>query len=71
MWTEFLTDTVYDRLCDCTTVKEDLRELVDCRFAHMDKARTKEDALVSVLELLDANGRDFDLTVSEWDELTK
>ncbi len=75
-WTDKITETgVYSRLCNCTTQKSDIPFLVDAKWADMmlkgkDKEGfTKEDALVSVLELLDANGRYFDLTKEEYADL--
>lgn len=61
-WTYNLPGDVYLRLCECRTIKSDLPYLVNARWGWM-KGRerysqhTKEDALVYILELLDANSQ--------------
>ena len=67
---------VYSRLCECRTIKSDLPYLVNTRWAWMKgkekyNRHTKEDALVYILELLNANsqGELADLTVDEYNEL--
>ena len=74
-WTEYLDSDVYQRLANCKSRKSDIEKLVDAKWAYMKKQGkdkenfTKEDALVSVLELLDSNGQFIDLTKDEYDEL--
>ena len=74
-WVEYLESGVYNRLCNCTTIKEDLSALVNARYrsykdnGKLEKGFTKEDALVEILELLDCNGQFFDLSRDEYDEL--
>ena len=74
-WTEYLPSEVASRLENCRTLKCDLVNLVNAKwlsFKETGKDRlgyTKEDALVSVLELLDCNGIDFELTITEYDDL--
>ena len=74
-WTDALTSEVYDRLCSCTTIRSDLHDLVNAKWTWFKKngrdkqGFTKEDALVSVLELLDCNSIYIDLTVDEYNEL--
>ena len=74
-WMKALTPEVYGRLVNCATRRADLPELVNVRWLDYqlrgkDKhGYTKEDALVEVLELLDENGREFDLTIDEYNEL--
>lgn len=74
-WTDRLRPEVDERLAACTTIRADLPELVAAKWAAMVEAGkreegfTREDALVSVLELLDENGRNFDLTVDEYNDL--
>lgn len=74
-WTEYLSREVYLRLANCMTLKSDLVDLVNAKwlsYKESGKDRqgfTKEDALVSVLELLYSNGIDFDLTIAEYDEI--
>lgn len=74
-WTDYLSNDVYTRLANCRSTKSDLNELVNAKWRSMrehgkDKQGfTKEDALVSVLELLDSNGQYFDLTTDEYQDL--
>ena len=74
-WTEHLEADVYRRLCACSNVKSDLTQLVNARwlfYKETGKAAqgfTKEDALVYILELLDSNGQDFELTCDEYEEI--
>lgn len=76
-WTDYLSEPVLNRLKACRTIKDDLPELVDAKWRFMkqqgkDKEGfVKEDALVAVLELLDANSCDrvADLTVDEYNDL--
>ena len=65
---------VFLRLCECRTIKKDLPILVNTAWAWMKEKNseaTKEDALVDVLELLDANSQWelADLTIDEYNEL--
>lgn len=74
-WMNHLPGDVLIRLCNCRTLQKDLPILVGAKWYAMkeagkDKAGfTKEDALISILELCDANGRYFDLSREEYDEL--
>ena len=74
-WTEYLSSDVYNRLCNCCSRKDDLVYLVGAKWTSMKKEGkdkqgfTKEDALVSILELLDDNGQYCDLTKEEYNEL--
>lgn len=76
-WTERLSGDVCNRLANCRSRKEDLPELVNAKWASMkeqgkdQEGFTKEDALVSILELLDCNGQWSltDMTREEYDEL--
>jgi len=74
-WTEYLPNDVYTRLCNCTTIRQDLPFLVSAKWrAYQESGKatagfTKEDALVAVLELLDCNSIDFELTMDEYNEL--
>ena len=78
-WTDYLSNDVYRRLQACRTIKDDLPELVNAKWRFMksqgkDKQGfVKEDALIAVLELLDANSCDrvADLTVDEYEELKR
>lgn len=72
-WTERLNSDVFERLGNCKSRKSDLPDLVNAKWASLKQAGkdkegfTKEDALISVLELLDSNGQYFigELTVDE------
>ena len=72
---ENLPSDVYMRLCECRNVREDVKVLVDAKWAWMVKngkrelGFTKEDALSDVLDLLDSNSQWVDLTRVEYDEL--
>ena len=74
-WTDYLPEAVYTRLCNCQTLKTDLPVLVSAKWrdyvkAGKDKAGfTKEDALISVLELLDCNSCGIELTKDEYNDL--
>ncbi len=74
-WTYNLRADVRERLCECRSIKPDLENLVNTKWAAMVEAGkdrrgfTKEDALVSILELLDCNGLCFDLTKEEYNNL--
>ena len=73
-WTDNLPSEVYRRLCACRTKKSDLPMLVDAKWGWLKATGkadrfTKEDALISILELLDCNCVDIDLTADEYSEL--
>ena len=74
-WTDSLSSDVYNRLCNCSSVRSDIEPLVNAKWAAMvaegkkEQGFTKEDALVNVLDLLDCNGRSFDLSRDEYDAL--
>lgn len=81
-WFERLPDDVYMRTCGCVNLKSDVPILINNRWAWMkDKIKdgvipnsfTKEDAVVYVMELLDANSQWYlgDLTVEEYNEFKK
>ena len=81
-WFSRLPSDVYERLCNCASTKEDLPILVNTRWAWMkDKIAegiipmnfTKVDALIYILELLDANSQSSlaDITVDEYEELIR
>lgn len=70
-----LPSEVYERLCSCRNVKSDIPIMVNVKWQIMKergldaKGYTKEDALVSILELLDENSQYYDLTEDEYNEL--
>ena len=72
-WTDTLSEDVYVRLCNCRSRKEDILPLAQAKWSYI-KSRFgdkygKEDALVSVVEHLDCNGQDFELTREEWNDI--
>lgn len=74
-WMDKLPEDVANRLGNCRSTRDDIRTLVDVKWAYMcqtgkrKEGFTKEDALVSILDLLDSNGRSFDLSKAEYDSL--
>lgn len=76
-WTENLPEEVANRLANCRTIKDDLPTLVNVRWLRYKELGkdaegfTKEDALISVLELLDCNSCFIDLTEDEYQELCR
>ncbi len=75
-WIQNLPNDVFSRLCCCRTIKTDIPILVNVKWSFMrDNPKyqgfTKEDALISVLELLDSNSCYFDLTSDEYREYSK
>ncbi len=74
-WTDHLPESVYTRLCNCRTQKADIPALVNARwrdFVESGKDKTgftKEDALISVLELLDCNSCGVEITEDEYKNL--
>ena len=41
-WTDYLSEDVYIRLCECRTIKADIPELVKCKWATMEYPCTKK-----------------------------
>ena len=74
-WMDKLPEDVAYRLGNCRSTRADIRTLVDAKWAYMcqigkrEAGFTKEDALVSILDLLDSNGRSFDLSQAEYNSL--
>ncbi len=70
-WTDNLPDEVYNRLCNCRSLKSDISILTQARWNHIKtkEGYCKEDALVYILELLDANSQDIDLTKDEYNDI--
>lgn len=74
-WMNHLPEAVYTRLCNCRTIKSDLPALVGAKWLDYKKSGkdktglTKEDALIYVLELLDCNSSEIELTKDEYDRL--
>lgn len=78
-WTDNLPGDVRMRLYECRSRRGDIPTLVDVKWAYMKEAGkdregyTKEDALVSILDLLDSNGQWVlaDLSRDEYDALKR
>ena len=70
-WTDYLSEDVYIRLCECRTIKADISELVESKWKTMEYPYTKEDALTEVIDLVYANCCFIELTTEEWDELIR
>ena len=78
-WTDKLPGDVRTRLYECRSKREDLPTLLNVKWAYMKETGkdregfTKEDALVSILDLLDSNGQWLlaDLTRAEYDALKR
>lgn len=70
-WTDALNTDVYQRLCACCSTKDDIITLTQAKWASLKQKQgyTKEDALISVLELLDCNSICFDLTTEEYENI--
>ena len=74
-WTDYLPEAVYTRLCNCRTIKADIPALVSAKWRSYvntgkDKVGfTKEDALISVLELLDCNSCMVEIAKDEYSNL--
>ena len=70
-WTDFLSEEVYNRLAACRSTKEDVPPLAKAKWAILQHKEgfTPEDALVSILELLDCNSCNFDLTIDEYNDI--
>lgn len=73
-----LTSDCYSRLCECCSRKADLPQLVNSvwlwwKETGKSKIYDKADAVVYIMELLDANSQWelADLTVDEFNELSK
>lgn len=73
-----LTSECYLRLCECRSIKEDLLQLVNSvwfwwKETGKDKTHAKADAVVYIMELLDANSQWelADLTTDEFNELSR
>ena len=74
-WMDKLPADVYSRLAACRSRRSDIGILVNCKWAAMveagkrDEGFTKENALVSILDLLDSNDQFVDLTRAEYNAL--
>ena len=69
-WLDALPSDARSRLANCKSTKEDILLLAKAKWAQLKKREggwAREDALVAVLELLDCNSQDFDLTREEYD----
>ncbi len=67
-WTDNLSEDVRIRLCECRSRKDDIPILARAKWEQLREKQgyCPEDALVAVLDLLDENGFDNDLTTDEY-----
>ena len=59
-WTDLLNEDQYIRLCECRSIMADVPALIQTQWAWNQinhKKMTKEDTVVQILELLDANSQ--------------
>lgn len=75
---KYLTSDCHLRLCECRSTKEDIPQLVNSVWLWWNengksKTKTKADAVVYIMELLDANSQWelADLSIDEFNELSK
>lgn len=70
-WTDLLDNDVYYRLEDCKSKKEDIVPLAQAKWATLRQKQgySKEDALIYILELLDSNSCEIDLSVEEYSDI--
>ena len=69
-WTDYLPSDVRQRLANCRSSRRDIEFLTQAKWNVLKTKGpeyTPEDALVEVLDLLDANGQFIDLTKAEYD----
>ncbi len=67
LW-EGLDSNVFQRLCECKSLKKDILPLAKCIYKNKNMD-DKEQALIYVLEHLSCNSQFFDLTREEWDDI--
>lgn len=72
-WTDHLDEDVYERLCHCCSRKSDILPLARARwyFFCNEYGSDKESALIYVLELLECNSQDFELSADEYASILK
>ena len=70
-WTDYLSEEVYVRLCECRTIKADNTEKEESKWKTMEYPYTKEDALIWIIDLVYMNDCFIELTTEEWDELIR
>lgn len=71
-WIDLLSGSTHERLANCTSRKEDIRELVQAKYTFRKASHPEyqpEDALVYILELFDCNSIDCDLTKEEYESI--
>ena len=72
-WIDLLDSDVRERLATCSSTRDDILPLTkafwNCNLKNSGKDYSVGDALVSVLRLVDENGRYFDLTGDERDDI--
>lgn len=70
-WLDNVPENVRMRLCDCKSTKSDVSVLAKAKWMQLRKNDyyCPEDAFVEVLELLDCNGFDNELTIDEYNDI--
>ena len=74
-WTKYLDSDVEARLKQCCSLRSDIPLLVNAKWlSYKENGKdkqgfTKEDCLIQILELLESNSQDFELTREEYNEL--
>lgn len=70
-WTDLLDQDVYNRLANCRSKKEDVLPLAQAKWAILKQKEgsEKEDALIAVLELLDCNSCEIDLSLEDYNNI--
>ena len=64
---ETLTSEQYNRLCECRSLKADILPIA--KAYKIERGYDPEQALITALEHLDANGQFFDLASEEYMDL--
>lgn len=70
-WTDLLDQDVYNRLANCRSKKEDVLPLAQAKWATLKQKEGfgKEDALIAILELLDCNSCEVDLSLEDYNNI--
>lgn len=70
-WTDLLNQDVYNRLANCKSKKDDVLSLAQAKWAILkhNAGFDKEDALIAVLELLDCNSCEIDISLEDYNNI--
>ena len=71
IWTDLLDEDVYNCLANCRSKKEDILPLTQAKWAILKQKTSfeKEDALIAILELLDCNSCEIDLSLEDYNNI--